>query len=349
MKRRTTRQIFVGTVPMGGSSPVSVQSMTNTFTADIKKTVHQINQLEIAGCDIVRVAVPDKKSARAISHISERINIPLVADIHFDYTLAIKSIENGADKIRINPGNIGSINRVKCVLKAAKEKNVPVRIGVNSGSLEKSIIEKFNGVSAEGLAESAVKYVNIFKDAGFEDLVVSIKASDVLMMIKANRIFSEKSDCPLHLGVTEAGIPSTGIIRSSVGIGVLLAQGIGDTIRVSLTGDPLEEVRVGLEILKSFNMRRRGINIISCPTCGRTQVDLISIVEKLQKKLSDVDKSITVAVMGCAVNGPGEAKEADLGVACGKGNALLFKKGEVIKKIKEKQIITALIKEIKCM
>ncbi len=337
---------MVGDVPIGGNTPISVQSMTNTKTKNVEATIQQIADLEKAGCEIIRVAIPDLESAEALQDIKSNITIPIVADIHFNYELALKALEYGADKIRINPGNIGSEQRVKAIIDKAKEKNIPIRIGVNSGSLHKDIIHKYGGVTAQGLAESAFDYVRLFQKMDFKDLIVSLKASDVKMMIEANRIFADKTDYPLHLGVTESGIPKRGIIHSSVGIGTLLSEGIGDTIRVSLTGELTEEIRTGYEILKSLKLREHGVNIISCPTCGRIQVDLITLVEELDKQLANEEKPITVAVMGCAVNGPGEAREADIGVACGKKSALLFKKGEVIRKIKENEIISTLLKEI---
>jgi len=338
---------MVGDVPVGENAPITVQSMTSTRTSNVKETVEQISDLEKAGCDIIRVAVPDWESALALKDIKKDISIPIVADIHFNYRLALQALENGADKIRINPGNIGSEQRIKKIIDKAKEKRVPIRIGVNSGSLPKDIIQKYNGVTAQGLAECAFNYIQLFEKFDFKDIVVSLKASDVKMMILANQLFSEKTDYPLHLGVTESGIPKRGIVHSSVGIGSLLSEGIGDTIRVSLTGDQTEEIRTGFEILKSLQLRRHGVNIISCPTCGRIQVDLIPLVEELDKQLAHEKRPITVAVMGCAVNGPGEAREADIGVACGKKSALLFKKGKVIRKIKENEIIPVLLNEIK--
>ncbi len=347
ISRRQTRKIFVGDVAIGGNAPVSVQSMTNTKTCDIEATIRQIADLEREGCEIVRVAVPDLESAEALTEIKKSISIPLIADIHFNYKLALKAMETGADKIRINPGNIGSESKVKAIIDKAKDKNISIRIGVNSGSLDKKIVQKYGGITAQGLADSAISYMTLFQKMNFNDIIFSLKASDVKMMIEANRIFARETDHPIHLGVTESGIPKRGIIHSSVGIGTLLAEGIGDTIRVSLTGDLTEEIRTGYEILKSLQLRKHGVNIISCPTCGRIQVDLIPLVEELDKKLICEKRPITVAVMGCAVNGPGEAKEADIGVACGKKNALLFKKGKVIRKIKENEIIPFLLKEIK--
>ncbi|MFH1942048.1 MAG: flavodoxin-dependent (E)-4-hydroxy-3-methylbut-2-enyl-diphosphate synthase [bacterium] len=346
MDRKSTRQVFVGDVPIGGGAPISVQSMTCTKTEDDRATVEQIKRLEEVGCEIVRVAVPNEDAAEAIGRIKKEIRIPLVADVHFNYRLALMALEQGADKIRINPGNIGSKERVKRVLLAAKERRIPVRIGVNAGSLEKEFIKKYDGITAEGLVESALKHVRICESFGFEDVVVSIKAADVPLMIEANRRLSVCVDYPIHLGVTEAGTPRRGVLRSAVGIGTLLAEGIGDTIRVSLTGDPVDEVRAGYDILKSLRLRERGLTIISCPTCGRLETNLIPIVEEVERILEGIDTPLTLAIMGCAVNGPGEAREADIGVACGKGSALLFRKGEVIRKIKEKDIVKTLVEEV---
>ncbi|MCD6116020.1 flavodoxin-dependent (E)-4-hydroxy-3-methylbut-2-enyl-diphosphate synthase [bacterium] len=345
-KRRITREVFAGKVAIGGQSPVTVQSMTNTKTDDVESTVEQIRVLSAAGCDIIRVAVPDKKAGYAIPAIKEQINIPLVADIHFDYRLALLAIEMGADKIRINPGNIGSEERVAKILEAASLKSISIRIGVNSGSLEKDILSKYGHPGAQALAESALRHIKFCEKHGFYDIVVSVKASDVGVMIEANRIVSKETDYPVHLGVTESGSVKSGVIRSAVGIGTLLAEGIGDTIRVSLTGDNAEEIRAGFTILNSLHLRKKGVTIISCPTCGRTETDVTSIVEELEEALKDIDKPVVVAVMGCAVNGPGEAREADIGVACGKNEGLLFKKGEVIKKIPEKDIVSVLKKEV---
>lgn len=344
--RRQTRKVKVGNIYIGGDAPVSVQSMTNTDTRDVEATVKQIKQLEAAGCDIVRCAVPDMEAAEAIKEIVKNINIPLVADIHFDYRLALKAIENGVSKLRINPGNIGSRDRVEAVARAAKEKNIPIRIGVNTGSVEKNILEKYGKVCAEALAESALNHVKILEEVGFYDIVISIKSSDVNQMIDAYKIVSSKVDYPLHLGVTEAGTPWRGTIKSSIGIGALLAQGIGDTIRVSLTGEVTEEVKVGREILKSLNLLQGGIKFVSCPTCGRTQINLIKIAEEAEKRLEGVNKNIKVAIMGCVVNGPGEAREADVGIAGGKGEGLIFRKGEVVRKVKEEELLDELIKEI---
>jgi len=346
IRRKWTKQIQIGTVNVGGDAHIVVQSMTCTKTEDVKSTVQQILRLEEAGCEIVRVAVPHREAVESIPAIKKQIHVPLVADIHFDYRLAIQAIKNGVDKIRINPGNIGAVQRVKKVLKIAKEHEIPVRIGVNSGSLEKELLEKYKGVTTEALVESALRHITLCEDSGFEDLVLSVKASHVPLMIETNRLLSEKTTYPLHLGVTEAGTPGQGILRSAVGIGTLLAEGIGDTIRVSLTGDPVEEVQAGFDILKSLELRQRGITLISCPTCGRTQSNMIQIAEDVEKALFHVKKSLVVAVMGCAVNGPGEAKAADIGVACGKGSALLFRKGIVVEKIPERDIVPRLVREV---
>ena len=344
--RNKTRRVNVGSLEIGGGAPIAIQSMTKTKTADIESTVRQIHQLEDEGCEIIRCAVPDARSAEAIAEIKKRIHIPLVADIHFDYKLALKSIEGGADKIRINPGNIGSIERIHQVLRMAKKRNVSIRIGINSGSLEKDLLEKYGHVCAEAMLESAMRHVEICQDFGFDAIVLSLKASDVQLMIDSYRLIAQKVDFPLHLGVTEAGTYRTGVIKSAIGIGALLADGIGDTLRVSLTGDPRLEAQTGLQILKSLNLRDSGINIVSCPTCGRVQVDLFSIVNEVEEKISKIQKNLTVAIMGCVVNGPGEAKEADLGVACGKGSALLFRRGEIVRKIKEDEISQTLLDEI---
>lgn len=346
MERRKTKKIKIGNIYIGGEARITVQSMTNTDTRNIEATIQQIKELEAAGCDIVRCAVPDMIAAEAIKEIVKAVNIPVVADIHFDYRLALKCIENGISKLRLNPGNIGSRERVEEVAKAAKAKNVPIRIGVNSGSLEKEILEKYGRVTAEALAESALNHVKILEDVDFKDIIISIKSSDVIQMIDAYNIVSSKVDYPLHLGVTEAGTIWRGSIKSSVGIGALLAQGIGDTIRVSLTGDVKEEVKVGREILKSLDLLQEGIKFVSCPTCGRTEIDLIGIAEEAEKRLSNVNKNIKVAIMGCVVNGPGEAREADVGIAGGKGVGLIFRKGEVVRKVKEEDLLEELIKEI---
>lgn len=346
IKRKITREVAVKGKVIGGSAPVTVQSMTNTDTRDIHSTVEQIKRLEASGCDIVRVAVPDNEAAEAIKAITKAIRIPLVADIHFDYRLAVASMENGAAKIRINPGNIGGTDRVKAVVQAAKEREIPIRIGVNSGSLEKHILEKYGGVTPEGMVESALKHAEILENFNFDRIVFSIKASSVPMTIAAYRLMSEKSHYPLHLGVTEAGTIQKGTIKSSVAIGCLLAEGIGDTIRVSLTGDPNEEVKAGIEILKSLALRKGGIEFVSCPTCGRCRINLIEIANLVEERLEHLDKNLKVAVMGCAVNGPGEAREADIGIAGGDGEALLFKKGEIIRKIPQERIVEELMEEI---
>jgi (E)-4-hydroxy-3-methylbut-2-enyl-diphosphate synthase len=336
----------VGKIVIGGDSPITVQSMTTTKTADVASTVKQIRRLEDAGCEIVRVAIPGMEDAKAVSEIKKRIRIPLVADIHFDFQLALEAIRRGADKIRINPGNIGSRDRVQKVLDAAAEKSIPIRIGVNAGSLEKSLLKKHRGVTPSSLVESAMGHVVLCEKMKFRDLVISIKASDVPMTIDANRLLARSCKYPIHLGVTEAGTTRTGALRSAVGIGTLLAEGIGDTIRISLTADPMDEIRAGWEILKSLHLRKRGLTIISCPTCGRLQTGMIPIVEAAEKAFSRTDKSMTVAIMGCAVNGPGEAKEADVGIACGKREALLFRKGKIAGKIKEEDILKKLIEEV---
>lgn len=349
MERKTTRKVKVGNVYVGGNSKVSVQSMTNTDTRDVEKTLSQIEDLEKAGCDIVRCAVPDMKAAEAIKEITEKSNIPVVADIHFDYRLALECIKNGISALRINPGNIGDLERVKILAKAAKEKNIPIRVGVNSGSLKKEILEKYGKVCPEALVESALEHVNLLEENDFKDIVISIKSSNVVDMIESYKLISQKVSYPLHLGVTEAGTLFSGTIKSSIGIGSLLQQGIGDTIRVSITGDPVEEVRIGRQILKSLGLLNEGVEIISCPTCGRTQIDLISIAKEVEKRLEGLRKNIKVAIMGCVVNGPGEAREADIGIAGGKGEGIIFKKGEIIRKVKEEDIIDELIKEIENM
>ena len=344
--RKQTKQIKIGQVLVGGNAPVSIQSMTNTDTRDVKATVEQIARLTDAGCDIIRVAVPDMEAAQAVKAIKAGITIPLVADIHFDYRLALECMKNGVNKIRLNPGNIGGHDRVKAVADMAKERAIPIRIGVNSGSVEKSIVEKYGGVTPEGMVESALSHASLLEDENFSDIAISIKASSVPMTIAAYRLLSQRTNYPLHVGVTEAGTIKKGTIKSSVGIGCLLAEGIGDTIRVSLTGDPVEEIIVGREILKSLGMIKQGIEIVSCPTCGRTKIDLISIANQVEPVLEKLDKNIKVAIMGCAVNGPGEAKDADIGIAGGVNEALLFKKGTIIRKIPQDRIVEELIKEI---
>ena len=349
LKRKKTRQIMVGKVKVGDMSPVAVQSMTNTFTQDISATVSQIKRLEKAGCEIVRVAVPDKESASAISSIKKKISIPLIADIHFDFRLAIASARAGADGLRINPGNIGSIKKIKAVVDCAKKFHIPIRIGVNSGSLEKDILKKYNGVSAEGMVESAIRHIELLKSLDFHDMKISIKASDVHRTIDAYRLLSSKTDLPLHVGVTEAGSLYSGIVKSSLGIGTLLAEGIGDTIRVSLTRDPVEEVRTGYEILKALNIRRHGPEIISCPTCGRCNINLFDIVERVEKALLSNPLPVKIAIMGCIVNGPGEAREADIGIAGGDGAGILFKKGKVVKKFPQEKLVEVLLEEVEKM
>ena len=346
MERKKTKKIKLGNIYVGGDSPITVQSMTNTDTRDAISTINQINRLEEAKCDIIRIAVPDMEAAGVIKEIKAKVKIPIVADIHYDYRLALKSIENGVDAVRINPGNIGSQEKVKAVVDAAKYNGVPIRIGVNSGSLDKRLLEKYNHVSSKALVESAMEHVKILEGLNFFDIAISIKSSDVVMMIESYRLISEMVDYPLHLGVTEAGPIMKGTIKSSIGIGALLAEGIGDTIRVSLTGDPIEEVKVGREILKSMGYIKEGIDIVSCPTCGRCQIDLFSIVNQAEERLKGNNKNIKIAIMGCAVNGPGEAREADIGIAGGKGEGLIFKKGKIIKKVPEDKLLDELIREI---
>jgi len=345
-ERKNTRVLNVGGIKIGGEYPIAVQSMCNTDTRNVFDTVNQIKKLQNEGCEIIRVAVPDMAAAEALGEIKKNIDIPLVADIHFDYRLALKAIENGVDKLRINPGNIGGEENVRAVAKACKKRNIPIRIGVNSGSLEKDILEKYGKVTPEGLVESALRHIAILEKNDFYDIIISIKASDVPFTAKAYSILSQKVDYPLHLGITEAGTVWSGSIKSAAGIGLILGMGIGDTIRVSLTGDPTEEVKVGKEILKSLGLRKFGIEFISCPTCGRTEIDLISIAEEVEKRCSGINKNIKVAVMGCVVNGPGEAKEADIGIAGGNGVGLIFKKGVISRKVQENQLVDELIKEI---
>ncbi|EHI98978.1 4-hydroxy-3-methylbut-2-en-1-yl diphosphate synthase [Clostridium sp. DL-VIII] len=346
MKRNITRKIKVGNISIGGDSKISVQSMTNTDTRNINATVKQILSLEKAGCDIVRCAVPDIEAAEALKTIVNQINIPLIADIHFDYKLALEAINNGVAALRINPGNIGGIDRIKKVADAANSKAIPIRIGVNSGSLENDLLEKYNEVCPEALVESALRHVKILEDLNFYDICISIKSSDVNDTIKCNRILSRKVNYPIHLGITEPGTLWNGTIKSSIGIGTLLSDGIGDTIRVSLTSNVLDEVKVGRDILKSLGYINTGIDFISCPTCGRTQIDLIKIAKEVERRLAYCEKNIKVAIMGCLVNGPGEAREADIGIAGGKGEGIIFKKGKIIKKIKEDKLIDEFINEI---
>lgn len=346
IKRRKTRVVKIGDVLIGGDNPIAIQSMCNTKTSDIGATVKQILELEDAGCEIIRVAVPDMEAAEAISEIKKKIHIPLIADIHFDYRLALKAIENGVDKLRINPGNIGGEDRVKAVVEAAKAKSIPIRIGVNSGSLEKEILEKYGEVTPEGLVESALRHVRILEKLDFYDIVISIKASNVPFSLETYSLLSKEVDYPIHLGITESGTAWSGTIKSAVGIGAILAMGIGDTIRVSLTGDCVDEVRVAKAILKDLGLRKFGVEFVSCPTCGRTCIDLIGLANKVEERCKNINKDIKVAVMGCAVNGPGEAREADIGVAGGKGYGLIFKKGEILKKLPEDELLDALMEEI---
>ena len=341
-----TRTVNVGSIKIGGGNPVSIQSMCNTDTRDVKSTVSQIHLLEEAGCEIIRVAVPDMEAAAAVSQIKKQIKIPLVADIHFDYRLALECIKNGIDKVRINPGNIGEHTRVKKVADAAKAAGIPIRIGVNGGSLERELVIKYGGVTADALVESAMGHIKILNDVDFCDMVVSIKVSNVPMMIEAYRKFSKISDIPLHIGVTESGTERMGTLKSGIGIGTLLSEGIGDTLRVSLTADPVKEVQLAKDILSVLEKRKGGINFVSCPTCGRTQIDLIKIASEVEERISGIDKPIKVAVMGCVVNGPGEARDADIGIAGGKGEGLIFKKGEILRKVPEDKIVDELIKEI---
>ena len=346
MYREHTRKIRIGDRVIGGGNPVLIQSMTNTKTEDVESTVAQILALERAGCEIIRCAVPTQEAACALSRIKPRIHIPLVADIHFDYRLAIAAMENGADKIRINPGNIGSRERIQAVVDVARERDIPIRVGVNSGSLEKDLVEKYHGVTAEGLVESALDKVHLIEDMGYENLVISIKSSDVLMCVRAHELIAKQTDYPLHVGITESGTITSGNIKSAIGLGLILYQGIGDTIRVSLTGDPVEEIRSAKLILKTLGLRKGGVEVVSCPTCGRTQIDLISLANRVEEMVSDIDLDIKVAVMGCVVNGPGEAREADIGIAGGIGEGLIIKRGEVYKKVPESELLDALRYEL---
>ena len=346
MFRDETKKVRIGNVCIGGGNPVAIQSMTNTKTEDVEATVAQILALEKAGCEIIRCAVPTMEAAEALKEIKKQIHIPLVADIHFDYRLAIAAIENGADKIRINPGNIGSADRVKAVVDKAKEYNVPIRVGVNSGSLEKNLVEKYGGVTAEGIVESAIDKVRMIEEMGYRNLVVSIKSSDVMMCVKAHELLAPQCKYPLHVGITESGTLLSGNIKSSVGLALILGQGIGDTIRVSLTGDPIEEIKSAKLILKTLGLRKGGIEVVSCPTCGRTKIDLIGLANKVETMVAEFPLDIKVAVMGCVVNGPGEAKEADIGIAGGIGEGLLIKKGEIVKKVKEDELLETLRQEL---
>ena len=346
MYRDHTKVIQIGNKKIGGGNPILIQSMTNTKTEDVQATVEQILALEAAGCDIIRCAVPTMEAAKALKEIKKQIHIPLVADIHFDYRLAIAAMENGADKIRINPGNIGSTERIKAVVDVAKERNIPIRVGVNSGSLEKELVEKYHGVTAEGLVESALDKVHIIEELGYDNLVIRIKSSDVMMCARAHELIAEQTSYPLHVGITEAGTLYSGNIKSAIGLGIILYQGIGDTIRVSLSGDPVPEVEAGLNILRALNLRRDAVNIVSCPTCGRTRYDMIPIAEEVERRLQNCDKPITVAVMGCVVNGPGEASAADVGIAGGQGEGLVFCKGKVLYKVPQERLVDALMEEI---
>lgn len=346
MYRDQTKEIHIGNVTIGGGHPVAIQSMTNTKTENVEATVAQILELEAAGCEIIRCAVPTMEAAEAIGEIKKQVHIPVVADIHFDYRLAIAAMEHGVDKIRINPGNIGSAEKLKAVVDKAKELQVPIRVGVNSGSLEKHLIEKYHGVSAEGIVESALDKVKMIEDLGYDNLVVSIKSSDVLMCVEAHELIAKQCRYPLHVGITESGTLHSGNIKSSVGLGIILHAGIGDTIRVSLTGNPVEEIKTAKLVLKTLGLRKGGIEVVSCPTCGRTQIDLIGLANKVENMVADIPLDIKVAVMGCVVNGPGEAREADIGVAGGIGEGLIIKKGKVIKKVKEENLLEELRQEL---
>ncbi len=346
INRKETKKVYVGNVPIGGNSFISIQSMTNTNTKDVKSTVSQIKKLENAGCDIIRMAVNDIEDAAALREIKKEINIPIISDIQFDYKLALAACENESDAIRLNPGNIGASWKVKEVVEACKFHNIPIRVGVNSGSVKQEFLDKFNGVNASSICYSALEEIELLEKNNFYDIAVSLKASSVNLTIESYRKFSEMSNYPLHLGVTEAGSPKKGIVKSAIGIGTLLAEGIGDTIRVSLTSDPLDEVIAGKDILKALDLKREGIDLISCPTCARTKVDLIEIVNKAEEKLYSLDKNLKVAIMGCPVNGPGEAREADIGIACGHGEGLIFSKGEIIKKVPEDMLLSELLSEI---
>ena len=346
INRKETKKVYVGNVPIGGNSFISIQSMTNTNTKDVKSTVSQIKKLENAGCDIIRMAVNDIEDAAALREIKKEINIPIISDIQFNYKLALAACENESDAIRLNPGNIGASWKVKEVVEACKFHNIPIRVGVNSGSVKQEFLDKFNGVNASSICYSALEEIELLEKNNFYDIAVSLKASSVNLTIESYRKFSEMSNYPLHLGVTEAGSPKKGIVKSAIGIGTLLAEGIGDTIRVSLTSDPLDEVIAGKDILKALDLKREGIDLISCPTCARTKVDLIEIVNKAEEKLYSLDKNLKVAIMGCPVNGPGEAREADIGIACGHGEGLIFSKGEIIKKVPEDMLLSELLSEI---
>lgn len=346
MYRDNTKVIKIGDRVIGGGNPILIQSMTNTHTEDVEATVTQIKELEKSGCDIIRCTVPTHEAAKAIATIKSQINIPLVADIHFDYKMAIEAIENGADKIRINPGNIGGKDKIKAVVDIAKDRNIPIRVGVNSGSLEKEFLEKYNGVTAKGIVESALDKVHIIEDLGYDNLVVSIKSSDVLMCVKTHELIAKQCKYPLHVGITESGTAFSGTIKSSIGLGLILNQGIGDTIRVSLTDDPVKEVLTAKQILRTLGLKKGGIEVVSCPTCGRTQIDLIGLAKKVEALVENYDLDLKLAVMGCVVNGPGEAKEADLGIAGGKGVGVLIKHGEIVKKVPEENLFDCLKEEL---
>lgn len=348
MYRDQTKEIHIGNRVIGGGNPILIQSMTNTPTEDVKATVEQIHRLEAAGCEIIRCTVPTEEAAKALAEIKKEISIPLVADIHFDYRMAIAAMENGADKIRINPGNIGGEEKLRAVVDVAKERNIPIRVGVNSGSLEKQFIEKYGHVTAEGIVESALDKVSMIEKAGYDNMVISIKSSDVMMCVRAHELIAKQTNYPLHVGITEAGTLFSGTVKSSVGLGIILNEGIGDTIRVSLTGDPVEEVKTARRILKTLGLRKGGIEVVSCPTCGRTKIDLIGLANKVETMVEEFsDLNIKVAVMGCVVNGPGEAKEADIGIAGGIGEGLLIKHGEIVRKIPEEELLSVLYQELK--
>lgn len=349
VKRKPTKKVQVGSLFIGGDAPISIQSMTKTDTRDILKTVHQIKKLEEAGCEIIRCAVPDMEAAEALAAIKKNINLPLVADIHFDYRLALKAIESGVDKVRLNPGNIGDESRIKKVVEKAKERGVAIRIGVNSGSLEKDLLEKYEGVTPEAMVESALRHIALLESLHFESIVVSLKTSDIDRTLQSYRFLSEKVSYPLHIGLTESGSQFAGSIRSAVGLGILLSEGIGDTLRISLTADPVQEVKVGKEILRSFGHKRNGVILVSCPICGRCNIDMEKITLEIEQGLEKVQKPLKIAIMGCAVNGPGEAKEADLGITGGKGEALIYKKGEILRKVQEEKLVKEFLKEVRRM
>ncbi len=346
-ERRLSKEISIGDVAIGGGNPIAIQSMTNTFTQDKKSTVEQIHRLEDAGCEIVRCTVPDEEAAEALSEIKRQIRIPLVADIHFDYRLAIAAMEHGADKIRINPGNIGGEEKLRAVVTVAKERDIPIRVGVNSGSLEKDLLAKYGGVTAEGLVESALRQVSLIEDMGYDNLVISIKSSDVMMCVRAHELIADRTAYPLHVGITEAGTVLSGNIKSAIGLGLILSQGIGDTIRVSLTSDPVEEVRSAIQILRTLELRSGGIEVVSCPTCGRTKIDIVGLANAVDRLAREYPLNLKIAVMGCTVNGPGEAAEADLAICGGDGEGLLLRRGEVIKKVPEGELLGALEEELK--